>query len=76
MRGANTMSKSNYPTLLCTPPWHGNGLLPKEIELPLEPEAYEVAQDGGTWHVTVKHSGEVIYSGDGPVELVESPAPF
>ena len=26
--------------------------------------------------VTVRHSGEVLYAGPGPVELVESPAPF
>ena len=70
------MNQEPYPTLLCTPPWHTNGMLPRETELPLESGAYAVTQDGATWRVTVKHSGEVIYSGDGPVELVESPAPF
>lgn len=71
-----TTSVWNYPTLLCTPPWKIEGLLPKEKLLPLEPEAYAVMQDGKTWRVTIKHSGEVIYEGQGPVEVVGSPAPF
>ena len=44
--------------------------------LPLEAEAYAVTQEGEMWRVTVKHSGEVLYAGPGPVVLVESPAPF
>ena len=28
------------------------------------------------WRVTVKHSGELLYAGPGPVVQVESPAPF
>ena len=65
-----------YPTLLCTPPWITEGILPTETPLPLEPEAYVVTQVGDAWRVTVRHSGEVVYAGPGPVEVVGSPAPF
>lgn len=37
---------------------------------------YSITQEGEVWRVMVKHSGEVLYEGPGPVELVESPAPF
>ncbi|PVY57910.1 MULTISPECIES: hypothetical protein [Comamonadaceae] len=66
----------NYPTLLCTPPWKIEGMFQTETVLPLEPEAYTITQEGEIWRVTVKHSGSVLYEGSGPVELVESPAPF
>jgi hypothetical protein len=66
----------SYPTLLCTPPWSIEGVFPKETVLPLEPDAYAVTQQGETWRVAVKHSGEVLYEGPGPVEVVGSPAPF
>ena len=39
-------------------------------------QAYAVTQEGEVWRVMVKHSGVVLYEGPGPVELVESPAPF
>jgi hypothetical protein len=66
----------NYPTLMCTPAGRAGGVFPTETVLPLEAEAYAVTQDGEIWRVMVKHSGEVLYAGPGPVELVESPAPF
>lgn len=66
----------NYPTLMCTPPAKAGGVLPTETLLTLEPDAYAVTQEDGIWKVTVKHSGEVLYVGPGPVELMESPAPF
>ena len=66
----------NYPTLMCTPPGTAGGVFPAETILPLEAEAYAVTQEGEIWRVTVKQSGEVLYEGSGPVELVESPAPF
>ena len=66
----------NYPTLMCTPPGRAGGAFPTETVLPLEAEAYAVTQEGEIWRVMVKHSGEVLYSGQGPVDLVESPAPF
>lgn len=66
----------SYPTLMCTPPGGAGGVFPTETILPLEAEAYAVTQEGEVWRVTVKHSGAVLYAGPGPVELVESPAPF
>lgn len=61
---------------MCTPPGGGGGVCPTETLLPLEAEAYAVTQEGEIWRVTVKHSGEVVYAGPGPVVQVESPAPF
>lgn len=64
-----------YPTLLRYPTWYGG--MPDEMVLPLEPTAYLVEQvEGDRWKVTVKHTGEVLYRGIGPVEVIESPAPF
>lgn len=66
----------NYPTLMCTPPGRAGGFLPTETVLPLEPGAYLITRECEIWRVTVKHTGEVLYVGPGPVELLESPAPF
>lgn len=66
----------SYPTLMCTPPGGAGGEFPAEAVLPLEAGAYAVTQEGEVWRVAVKHSGEVLYAGPGPVVLVESPAPF
>ncbi|MBV7543496.1 hypothetical protein [Acidovorax sp. sic0104] len=66
----------NYPTLMRTPPGGAGGVFPTETVLPLEAEAYAVTQEDEIWRVTVKHSGEMLYAGSGPVVLVESPAPF
>lgn len=64
-----------YPTLLRYPTWYGG--MPDEMVLPLEPTAYRVDQvEGDRWTVTVKRTGEVLYRGIGPVEVMESPAPF
>lgn len=66
----------NYSTLMCTPPGGAGGVFLTETVLPLEAEAYAITQEGDIWRVMVKHSGVVLYEGPGPVELVESPAPF
>lgn len=66
----------SYPTLMCTPPGRAGGVFPTETVLPLEAGAYVVTQEGEIWRVMVKHTGEMLYAGPGPVELVESPAPF
>lgn len=64
-----------YPTLLRMPTWYGG--MPDEMVLPLEPTAYLVEQVApDRWTVTVKHTGEKLYRGIGPVEVIESPAPF
>ncbi len=65
----------HYHTLLRYPTWYGG--MPDEMVLPLEPTAYLVEQvEGDRWKVSVKHTGEVLYRGIGPVEVIESPAPF
>lgn len=64
-----------YPTLLRTPTRYGG--MPDELVLPLEAAAYLVVQvESDRWTVTVKHTDEVLYWGIGPVEVIESPAPF
>lgn len=64
-----------YPTLLRYPTWYGG--TPDEMVLPLEPTAYSVEQTGpDRWKVAVRHTGEVLYHGIGPVDVVVSPAPF
>lgn len=66
---------TGYPTILRYPTWYGG--MPDEMVLPLEPTAYAVEQvEPDRWTVTVKHTGEILYRGIGPVEVVESPAPF
>lgn len=61
----------NYLTLICTPATPGS-VFPTEALL----LACAITQEDGNWIVTVKHSSEVVYVGPGPVELMESPAPF
>lgn len=63
-----------HPTLLRVP-----GPPPTMIEervLALRPEAYLVAQRGAWWVVTVVATGEEVYRGPGPVEVLRSRAPF
>lgn len=63
-----------HPTLLRMPPWLG---YPEERELPQPPEAYTVQQLAADWWAVVESTtGEWIYTGLGPVEVVRSPAPF
>lgn len=37
---------------------------------------YRISRDGDHWTVRHVPTGELIYSGPGPVEIVRSPAPF
>ncbi len=62
------------PTLLRMPSWLGLGIH-EERELPLEPGNYKVTP-GDRWTVTSLKTGETVYSGIGPVEVVRSAAPF
>ena len=66
---------TGYPTILRYPTWYGG--MPDEMVLSLEPTAYAVERlDGDRWRVTVRHTGEQLYQGIGPVEVLASPAPF
>lgn len=61
-------------TTLRIPTWYG-GI--DEIALPLEEQAYAVAQvEPDRWTVTVISTGEVVYRSIGPVSIVESDVPF
>ena len=62
------------PTLLRMPSWLGEGVI-EEQELPLAPGDYKVTP-GERWTVTSLKTGELVYCGIGPVEVVRSPAPF
>jgi hypothetical protein len=57
-------------TLLRTPSWLGQGIH-EECELPLQPGDYKVTP-GERWTVTSLKTGETVYSGIGPVEIVHS----
>ena len=62
-------------TILRTPSWLGLGIH-EEIELPNEPGDYKVTPGDDRWAVTCLKTGERVYWGIGPVEVVRSPAPF
>jgi len=71
-----------YPTLLRTPdlpPTVHPGIMatwPAANHLPLEPHAYEIVLTGRACTVREKASGDIVYRGAGPVELLECPVPF
>jgi len=73
----------DHPTLLRTPTWYGGP--PDETKLPLPAAEYEVehflfkrvsGSDDPRSTVKVRASGEVVYQGIGPAEVLVSPAPF
>jgi hypothetical protein len=61
-------------TILTMPSWLGLSIQ-EEHELPLEPGDYKVTP-GERWTVISLKTGETVYSGIGPVEVVYSSAPF
>jgi hypothetical protein len=64
----------DHPTLLLVPPWYGGP--PDETKLPLPAAAYEIRHQGDRSTVTVIATGEVVFNGIGPAEVVVSRAPF
>lgn len=62
-----------HPVLLRYP---GADAVPAEQNMPLPFRQYVVWEIGPIWHVTVRTTGELVYCGPGPVEVVDSPAPF
>ena len=52
------------------PSWLGSGVN-EECPLPLEPQAYKITP-GQRWTVTTVKTGETVYSGIGPVEVVQA----
>jgi hypothetical protein len=57
-------------SLLRMPSWLGSGVN-EECPLPLEPQAYKITP-GQRWTVTTVKTGETVYSGIGPVEVVQA----
>jgi hypothetical protein len=57
------------------PSWLGLGIH-EERELPLPPGAYKVTPGDDRWTVSCLKTGETVYSGIGPVEVIRSPAPY
>lgn len=66
-------SDVTHPVLLRYP--DASGIAAEQV-MPLPEWQYVVWQIGPIWHVTVRTSGELVYCGPGPVEVVGSPAPF
>lgn len=58
------------PSLLRMPSWLGPGAH-EERELPLEPGEYEITP-GERWTVSALKTGETVYSGIGPVEVLRA----
>ena len=66
----------DHPTLLRHPVLAPHRLQGEEI-LPHAPEDYQVQQTAVDWWEVIEvGTGEVIYRGPGPVEVVQSRAPF
>lgn len=61
-------------TILKMPSWLGLAVH-EEHELPLEPGDYKITP-GERWTVTSLKTGETVYCGIGPVEIVRSTCPF
>ena len=62
---------SQAPALLRMPSWLGRDVQ-EEMALPFEPGDYKVTS-GDRWTVVLLKTGEAVYSGIGPVEIVRSP---
>lgn len=64
-----------HPTLLRMPTWYSRTAF-EEMPLRLPRDAYAIATLGDRVRVTERESGQLVYAGIGPVEIIESPAPF
>jgi len=64
-----------HPALLRMPTWYSQTAF-EEMLLSLPLHAYVVTTTGDRVRVTERESGQLVYAGIGPVEIIESPAPF
>lgn len=69
------MIEQRHPTLLRMPSWLGPATT-EEIRLDLPPDGYEVTTKGDRVRVVERATGQLVYAGVGPVEIVTSNAPF
>jgi len=58
--------------ILLIPTWYGGP--PDEVHLPMEPQHYAVQHAGDRTIVVVIATGQVIYQGIGPAEVIAPPA--
>ncbi|MBS0452747.1 MAG: hypothetical protein JSS14_15750 [Proteobacteria bacterium] len=60
-------------SILRMPVWYAPGVH-EERELSLEPGAYKVTpgENGSRWTVTLLKTGETVYNGIGPVEVIRA----
>jgi hypothetical protein len=64
-----------HPTLLRMPTWYSKTAF-EEMPLSLPRDAYAITTLGDRVRVTEAATGQLVYAGIGPVEIIESPAPF
>lgn len=69
------MIEQRHPTLLRMPSWLGQSVT-EEIRLDLPPDGYEVTTKGDRVRVVERATGQLVYAGIGPVEIITSSAPF
>lgn len=69
------MTAQRHPTLLRMPSWLGPTVI-EEIQLDLPPDNYEVTTKGNRVRIVERTTGQLVYAGIGPVEIVASDAPF
>lgn len=69
------MTARRYPTLLRIPSWLGSSAT-EEIRLDLPPDGYQITTKGDRVRVVECASGQLVYAGIGPVEIVAANAPL
>jgi hypothetical protein len=67
------MTDRPHLTLLRLPSWLGPALT-EEIRLDLAPECYLVSTQGERVRIVERDSGQLVYAGIGPVEIVAADA--
>lgn len=71
--GAVTSTTDSHPTLLRTPGRYG---FPRERVLTDSASNYRIEEPRLNWFIVLASCGGVVFMGQGPVEVVRSPAPF
>lgn len=64
-----------HPTLLRMPAWYSKTTF-EEMPLSLPQDAYAITTIGDRVRVTEAATGELVYAGIGPIEIVKSPTPL
>lgn len=64
-----------HPTILRMPTWYSKTAF-EEMVLDLTPDDYVIVTAGDRVSVNERASGQLVYAGIGPVEIIKSSAPF